>query len=1073
MNSVVNAFDAAGGLRPVAVCDWAELCERVAEIVQDQPAGPLELDLVAVPSAGHQRSLSQALARRAGGPQLTAGLEFVRLPALPRRLAQPLEAAERLAPDGWRGATLELAILGVVATNRDRPELAVLANHLYPAEPRAGRAHSTSTRIARLLRRYAHQAPQLVASWRTGQDVDAAGQPLAERDRWQPVLWRALRDLLGDDPAEVRQALQAELVAGPVPGLPQRIVVCQVDDPTSGETALLDALATHHQVHQISVSGVPRSTTGRGSSFLRQHASRPPLLDQWPAGRATTLLAQIQDEIRHDRSPSGSRSADGSVQIHACHGPDRQVEVLRDLLCGLFTDDPSLQPRDVVVLCPDLGAYEPLITASFCLDGTEAELHPGHRLRAQVSASSLAGLNPVLSVLHRLFELHAGRSTSIDLMDLCQLPPVARRFGFDDPDRLQELIKGAEIRWGMGIEQRRRVGVGISQSTWLAGVQRLLISLALNQQPPVALTTLTPVDGVTGPDAPLIGQLAELVSRVRKICIEFDQPASAPVWAERLRTALDLVVELAPADAWQLNHAVAELAELAEQGDDLPAQLAAGDLAAWLETRLHSSVRRPNYGNGSLLFTSLDDLAGVPARVVCVLGLDDSTFPGSPGIDGDDLLARPGISTITHWTSDRRSVNRQRLLDALLAAQERFVVITQGADEATGLQRPVPVCIAALLDTCAVSGPDGRWRGATGSRALVNWHPLHPHGWADFAVSGQERPFSFDRQGLQGALALADPTAGSTTPAWQWSHGVEPSDEVDLDELIAFFTNPARDLLRRATGTTVSQFSRALEVGLPIEQNSLTEWAIGSSIFESLVAGHDAAQATQSAWLSGRVLPGAAGQQVIDNQQRAAEDVATAVRAARAGQPRLVDCDVEVAGVRVRGRVRLHENRVVVERFGKLKPDDALACWLRLLVLQASGNHTSGLSGLLIGKGCYSLAAPAPDLARRLLAEMVRVRASGLNQVLPLPLRSAAAYVDLLSRRYGEPLERARDQFKDEDDNWSYFFAGFDELLAAKPQPGDPAAGAPSRFEGLAKWLLTPILDRLDSWRPDRSGHGN
>ena len=55
------------------------------------------------------------------------------------------------------------------------------------------------------------------------------------------------------------------------------------------------------------------------------------------------------------------------MQVHACHGPARQVEVLREVLVGLLQDDPTLEPRDIVVMCPDVETYAPLITAGFGL----------------------------------------------------------------------------------------------------------------------------------------------------------------------------------------------------------------------------------------------------------------------------------------------------------------------------------------------------------------------------------------------------------------------------------------------------------------------------------------------------------------------------------------------------------------------------------------------------------------------------------------------------------------------------------------------------------------------------------
>ena len=73
---------------------------------------------------------------------------------------------------------------------------------------------------------------------------------------------------------------------------------------------------------------------------------------------------------RRTRSPS---SGDRSVQVHSCHGVARQVEVLREVLLGLLADDDTLEPRDILVMCPDIETYAPLIVAGFGL----GEVVPG------------------------------------------------------------------------------------------------------------------------------------------------------------------------------------------------------------------------------------------------------------------------------------------------------------------------------------------------------------------------------------------------------------------------------------------------------------------------------------------------------------------------------------------------------------------------------------------------------------------------------------------------------------------------------------------------------------------------
>ncbi len=77
-----------------------------------------------------------------------------------------------------------------------------------------------------------------------------------------------------------------------------------------------------------------------------------------------TLLERVQDDVRENLPPTRGLTLDGSVQIHSCHGSSRQVEVLREVLAGLLEEDRELEPRDVLILCPDVDAYAPLLHAA-------------------------------------------------------------------------------------------------------------------------------------------------------------------------------------------------------------------------------------------------------------------------------------------------------------------------------------------------------------------------------------------------------------------------------------------------------------------------------------------------------------------------------------------------------------------------------------------------------------------------------------------------------------------------------------------------------------------------------------
>ena len=171
-----------------------------------------------------------------------------------------------------------------------------------------------------------------------------------------------------------------------------------------------------------------------------------------------TLLGRLQSDIAADRAPRPAEERwllppdDRSIVLHASHGPDRQVEVLREVLVGLLADAPTLEPRDIVVMCPDIETFAPLIAAAFGLDTAETEAeHPGHRLRVRLADRSLRQLNPLLAVVSRLVTLADSRMPVSALLDLFASAPVAAKFRFtaDDLDRLQDLLARAGVRWGL------------------------------------------------------------------------------------------------------------------------------------------------------------------------------------------------------------------------------------------------------------------------------------------------------------------------------------------------------------------------------------------------------------------------------------------------------------------------------------------------------------------------------------------------------------------------------------------------------------------------------------------------
>ncbi|MCL2315925.1 MAG: exodeoxyribonuclease V subunit gamma, partial [Actinomycetia bacterium] len=876
------------------------------------------------------------------------------------------------------------------------------------------------------------------------------------------------------------------------PGLPPRVGVLALTPLAADDEEFLEALAgvVPTSVYRYAPLVKTEHPDGFAARYapLAQAAPRGRRLAFGPGDEPPSLLAQVQDDIRHQRhaAPGVARHADGSLQIHACHGPDRQVEVLRDLVCGLLADDPSLEPRDILVLCTDLETFAPLIEAAFSPhDDPLSGGHPGRRLRARVAANTLRLADPVLDRLAWVLRLPQGRASAQDLLELCQTPWVAATFGFgpDDLARLPDLIGTAGIVWGLDAAHRGDAGLpDIREGTWLHGVQRLHAGLALPATPGDPLGGLTPAQDLDNADLEVIGALSELVSRVRLCRHDCATPATATQWADRLSRCLALLFTPPSDDASALDHARFVLSGLtgAGAGDGL---LSLDDLLVWLPRWSSAPRGRPAYDDGSLLFTRLGDLAAVSFRVVCVLALDDDRFPPRRTVLGDDLSASLPSHDRSRLLDDPRALGRTHLCEALLAARDRFIVVTQGASPLTNEPLAPSVPVLDLLEACAVDGEGGAWhpsRDDALADAIVRYHPAQPYAPDDFTPVGHGPTFSFDAEACAGAQRAQLPP--EAPPAALWRTDFAPADEgapiaAELDDLARFMRNPADELLRETAHLRLARWTSTARDQLIGPGDPLLTWRLGDAILTDLLAGSDPEAARTRARLTPGTPPGWAGASLVD---RVAAEAASIARQFREipWRPQPVPIRIGSSSCRLTGQVQADGHRLAVCRFGWIQASHLVDTWIRLLGLAVAHPDGPPPIAVLVGKGpLVGLVAPPPEEAWRLLAQTATLRQAGLRRLVPLPLRTGHDFVAPATpgARPDDSmrLARARQAWtgggspvpgEAADPAWAMFFAGtgFDDLLAVPPDPDDPAPATglepDGRFARLAAWWWRPLV---------------
>lgn len=1036
---------------------------------------------IAVHSRGLERWISQQLSRHlgcgpTGGDGVAATIEFpFPQTVVSRTLAAvtPPRSGELapLAPDEdpWRAQRLAWTLLDLVASGAlDTADLGAFGVHVAGSRLRRLPA---MRHAAGLLDRYQEHRPDMVTDW-VGWDgdgplPDGRGGSVPERMWWQAKMLLAARARLGPTRAEQVAAATSILAAGsgPLDGLPPRISLFAMTAMAASHFRVIDALAGRHDVHLFLLHPSPKNWEKTATQWFASgpQESRParadvpleeaghPLVTRWGqdsrelqvllanrgqdhpldtgAAAPTTLLERLQADIRADRDPTTSAWTlapdDLSVQVHAAHGRYRQVEVARDAILAAMAADPSLEPRDIVVMTPDVETFAPLVDAAFDnqrAGATGDGSTPLPRLRVRLADRALRQTNPLLATVADLLDLLDSRFEAGAVIELFRREPVRRRFGLTETDveTVLSWLDLAGIRWGLDGEHRARIGIASDINTWRFGLDRLLAGVAVRDGGLLA-DRVVAVEA-TSSNVALVGSLAEFLSRLEHLAramlspdgdvaggsdggavaggsagavaggahgggVAFDPGHSPARWVQLLRDAADLLTLGDVDDAWQRWQFDQLLDDLSSSGGCTPVTVTLPEVRSWLAPGLAGRPSRANHQTGDLTVCTLVPMRTVPFRLVVLMGLDDGSYPRRPTLSGDD------ITGLTPLVGDRepRTEDRQLLLDAVMSATDGLIVTHRGANESTNQPVPPSIVVAELLDAL-----DATAATATGEPARSRlWlrHTLRAADPANFDERARLR--GFDEVALAGARAAARPPKLTVPVAFDPpEHVPVPPGVLSIRELADILANPARAYVRHALGFSFAREAETRDDNLVVELKGLDRWAVGQALLDGLCDGEPPRDIVLRLRRRGVLPVGHLADRAVAELHLAAATIA-AVANDLAGptlvRPDRVEVDLDLGTAQLRGSVVLaRQDHVAGVTFSSAKPGQLLGSWIQLLAANAAGRPVRMVRVAKYPTNAKTLCATshvaepvAADQAVALLADLVEV--ARFAQVTPIP----------------------------------------------------------------------------------------
>jgi exodeoxyribonuclease V gamma subunit len=664
---------------------------------------------------------------------------------------------------------------------------------------------------------------------------------------------------------------------------------------------------------------------------------------------------------------------DRSVQIHSTHSRVREVEVLLDqLLAMIDASDGDLKPADIIVMAPDITQYAPFIQAVF-----------QQKLPFSITDRPVVDESALLLAFEKLLALPDSRLNATDVMDLLDVPAIARKFALSEADigvihywiresgvRFEQDGKAKAANWGLPDDD---------YNTWRFGLDRLLLGYAM--EPAAGLyENIAPFE-LSPADAQLLGTLCDILDLLVKHRSAISKSQSAVEWQSSINRLLDDLIEPTMEEEFVLGHIADGLEALVVQTETarFTTTISPHLFRYWLRQALDQPAQNRGFVSGGVTFATLVPMRSIPYRSVCLIGMNDREFPREDKPLSFDLMSK-------HYRKgdrSRRNDDRYLFLEAILSAQEYLYLSFIGRGQRDNKPKPPSELLSELHDYLI------RLYGSF----EITEHPLQPYDVRYFAENSVLKSYATH---WRGALQGAEPVPPFASTALEQVVDTETLQE--LSDLTRFFRHPARYFLNRL-GVFFPEDDVGLKDAESFSLDGLERYDIATAALDTLLSPSFQPQLID-AWIartraSGKMLPGQLGYQQLTEQLSLAQRIAAVVKDLSPEKIEVCQFDLTVGSHQLFCELALRDDQLITARTGELRARQIIETWIQHLALCAHGHQRTAT---LVYRDSHrnvkhhQIRPVSETEAQNWLSELSKIFVQGLSQpILFMPEASLLA----------------------------------------------------------------------------------
>ena len=624
---------------------------------------------------------------------------------------------------------------------------------------------------------------------------------------------------------------------------------------------------------------------------------------------------------------------DATIQVHSCHSPMREIEVLHDNLLAMFEDDPDLMPKDIIVMTPDMDTYAPYIQAVFA-----AQIDDALRIPFSIADQSPRRESRVVEGFLALLDLNGSRFGAAQVVGLLEFSAIKERFGLVDSDLnvIERWIKDTGIRWGIDKDSRLRAGLpGYSENTWRAGLERLLLGFAMPGENRHLFDGILPYDNLEGAEVQILGRFLEFIDRLFEWVEILERPKKLHEWQAALLALFENFFRPDENTERDLQFLRNMLVGLGDKGTlaGFNHNIGPAVIGCYLKSLLEQKNYGANFLTGGITFCAMLPMRSIPFKVICLIGMNNDAYPREYQPLNFDLIAKYPKT----GDRSRRNDDKYLFLESIVSARHKLYISYVGQSIQDNTRIPPSVLVSELLDSIENSfeapGKDILER-------IVTIHRLQPFSPAYF--QGDNGLFSYSLENMlacAGAgekrvprpfISQALPMTTEEVQAWQ---------TLDLDLLSLFFSHPARFFLQRRLGIILEDAVPLSDERENFNLNPLERYLIGQNLLKSSFSGVLPVDFEPVQKAMGQLPHGSVGDYHYQEMSIEVEKFLEKIEQFIGAEPQKpIEVDFEIADFHIRGRIsEVSEAGCVQLRYARLRAKDLLRSWIYHLICCHAG----------------------------------------------------------------------------------------------------------------------------------------